>query len=628
MRSLLFLLLLGGSLTAQLSPIFDSVPTADNRKLACSIYLPSGWTSGPVIVIQTPYNRLAYQVIGLPLGVGMNLNNSNYAFVIVDWRGFYGSQAAYYLNCPARGNDGYDVIEWVNTRAWCNGKIGTWGPSALGRVQFMTAKKNPPSLDCMVPLVAGPQYSYLEYFPGGSIRTEYVEQLDGLGFGMSATLLANPVYNILWQVSEMTNFYPDSIRIPTFMIGGWYDHTIDVMIDFFNGIRSNSPANVQNQHRLLMGPWVHGGYGPAQVGSPNQGQLSYPNAAWWNDSLALLFYDYHLRAIPNNWNSTPFIQYYQMGSNVWNSSTTWPPTGMNNINLYFHPGGGLDNISPVSATGDASFLYDPTDPSPTIGGTTLRADLDQGPFDQVPLVESRSDILTFTTAPLGADVILKGKPQVRMKVSSDRLDTDFSVRLTDVYPDGRSMLIHDGIFRMRFRNGYMAADTAVMNPGTIYDILVDLPHTAITFLAGHKIRVDITSSNYPRFNRNMNTGGAMYPGPSLDTLVNPLIASNSIYMNSTDYSYITLPLVDFNGGSAENVIAPLFIFPNPASDYLIVSSCSQKGTVQIMDGTGRIVLEQLCAAAGDVRIDLTGLPAGIYSVRTTWGQTEKLIVIR
>lgn len=597
---------------AQLNPQFDSIPMSDNRKLACSIYLPSGWTSGPVIVIQTPYNRLAYQIIGLPLGIGTNINASNYAICIVDWRGFYGSQAAYYTNCPTRGEDGYDVIEWANVQPWSNGKIGTWGPSALGRVQFMTAKENPPSLDCMVPLVAGPQYNYLEYFPGGSIRTEYVEQLDGLGFGMSPLLLANPVYNILWQFSEATNFYPDSIRVPAFMIGGWYDHNIEMMLSFFNAIRTNSPVSVQNQHRLLMGPWVHGGSGPAQVGTPNQGQLNYPNAAWRNDSLALMFYDYHLRSIPNNWNNSPFVQYYQMGTDTWMNSTTWPPAGMNNINLYMHPDGSLDNIQPTVSSGELSFVYNPNDPSPTIGGTTLRQDLDQGPYDQAPLVESRNDLLTFSTTPLGADVILKGAAQVHLKVSSDRLDTDFSVRLTDVYPDGRSMLVHDGISRMRFRDGYWATDTSVMVPNTIYDCVIDLPTTAITFLTGHRIRVDITSSNYPKYNRNMNTGGPMYPGPNLDTLVNPLNATNKVYMNTSNYSYITLPLVDFNGALAENNSSAMRLYPNPAFSHTTVDFGQPvTGVLNLFDVSGRLLRSTLVNGTFAL-LEFPDLQAGTY----------------
>jgi predicted acyl esterase len=311
---------------AQLSPTVDSIPMSDGKKLAVDIYKPNGISSGPVILIQTPYNRLLYR-FGLPLQIGLNLNSSNYIFVITDWRGFYGSAAAAHTGSPSMSEDGYSTVEWIASQSWSNGKVGTWGPSALGRVQFQTAQKNPPHLVCICPLVAAPQYEYVEYFPHGALRTEYVQQLDALGFGLSLLLMAHTVHDNTWTFVENLNDYPDSIRVPCFMIGGWYDHTIEFMLPFFNELRAQSPINVRDKHRLLMGPWVHGGSGIAQVGSATQGELSYPNAAKWNDSLAILFFDYHLRNQSNNWNTTPFVQYYQMGENSWQTSGAWPPAG-------------------------------------------------------------------------------------------------------------------------------------------------------------------------------------------------------------------------------------------------------------------------------------------------------------
>src|ERR1043165_1917923 len=272
---------------AILTPQVASIPISDGRKLAADVYIPSGMVSGPVILVQTPYNRLLYRV-GLPLGIGQNLNSSNYIIVVVDWRGFYGSAAAAHVGAPSQGQDGYSCVEWIAQQSWSNGKVGTWGPSALGRVQFQTAKTNPPHLTCICPLVAGPQYDYQEYFPGGCLRTEYVDQLDGLGFGTSAALMNAPVHNGTWTFVENQNFYPDSIRVPCYMIGGWYDHNIEVMLAFYKALQ-NSNTPVKDKHRLLMGPWVHGGHGTAQVGTQLQGQLSYPNADNWNDSLAILF---------------------------------------------------------------------------------------------------------------------------------------------------------------------------------------------------------------------------------------------------------------------------------------------------------------------------------------------------
>lgn len=617
MKNKLLLLLLIGftfSVKAQLTPIIDSIPMSDGKKLAADVYIPSGITTGPVILIQTPYNRILYRYAGLPLQIKYNVNASNYIFVILDWRGFYGSAAAKYAGSPTGGQDGASAVEWIAQQSWSNGKVGTWGPSALGKIQFQTAKENPTHLVCICPLVAGPQYEYNEYFPNGVLRTEYVQQLDGLGFGMSPILLANPVHNATWAYAENVNYYPSNINVPCLMIGGWYDHTIEQMLPFFNGIRTQSPVGVRDKHRLLMGPWVHGGHGTAQVGTTTQGELSYPNAKNWNDSLALLFFDYHLRTISNGWNTTPYVQYYQLGENSWKNSTAWPPAGTTNVNFYFHQNKILDNTLPSNTTDQLMFNYDPTNPSPTYGGPTLRQDLKQGPYDQRDTVESRNDILILTSNALTQNVVLKGSAVVHMKIASDRVDTDFDIRLTDVYPDGRSMLINDGTMRMRFRNGENAADTALMTANQIYDCTITMPNTANTFLAGHKIRVDVTSSNYPRFNRNMNTGGPMYPGNNMDVLVSSVTAANTVYANTTNTSYITLPLLGYITGVDEvKNNEGIKIYPNPVSDQLqIETNGNAVYTVSVYNSLGEKIIVKTISANDAINVE--NFLAGIYFI--------------
>lgn len=605
---LLFLVASGAS-SQPLSPLVDSIPMRDGKKLAADIYIPSGCIQCPVILIQTPYNRLYYRW-GLPLGTGTALNSSNYVFVILDWRGFYGSASALTAN-PKRGEDGYDAVEWITQQAWSNGKVGTWGPSALGKVQFQTAKENPPGLLCAVPLVAGPQFNYDEYFEGGVYRTEFVEQLDALGYGLSGFLLANPVYNLTWQYVENLNFYPADIKVPVLMIGGWYDHNIKVMLDFFKAIRYSSSASVKDKHRLLMGPWAHGGFGAAQVGSGQQGSLVYPNAAGWSDSLALRFFDFYLRNQNNNWQNEPNVRYYQLGENSWKNDTAWIPSATE-FDFYFHPDGTLENFAPAGGNDSAVIIYDPRDPSPTIGGPTLSPDLLQGPYRQDTAVENRNDVLVFTSGELTQNVVLKGKPGVHLKISSDRLDTDFAVRLTDVYPDGKSMFISDGIFRMRFRNGFTAADTSVMLPGTIYDVSIALPDVAYTFLAGHRIRADITSSNYPRFDSNLNNGQQMYAAG--DTL----IATNTVYLNSQNFSYIRMPLINYIAEIEENNpgMEECIVYPNPGNGIftLEVPYSLPDGLMIITNALGEILIKAPVFHT-QTRIDLSGFPSGIYFCR-------------
>ncbi len=569
--------------TQPLSPIVDSIPMRDGKVLAADIYLPdpSGSEEYSTILIQTPYSRKLYRWTGLPLGIGKGIDTSRYAFVIVDWRCFFGSLAACVLNLN-RGEDGFDVVDWISQQEWSNGRIGTWGPSALGRVQFMTEKEHPPNLICMVPLVAGPQYKYLEYYPGGVKRTEFVEQIDLLGFGIGQLIDDHPVYDTVWEYTEATSWYPEDIQIPSLMIGGWYDHNTRLIMEFYQGLVDFSPVD---EHYLLFGPWAHG-----SVGDEDQGELSYPEAAGWSDSLAIMFFDYYLENIQNGWNERDKITTFSMGENNWHFGNTWPSEDTVHTKYYMHQDGMLSVIPPSASSASLSFPYNPKDPSPTIGGATLKWNLEQGPYDQAPIVEARNDVVIFSTETLQNKVTLGGKPSMHLSVSSNRLDTDFAVRLTDVYPDGRSMLLYSGIHRMRFRNGYTAEDTSNIIPGEIYGIDVDFPALCNTFLPGHKIRIDLTSSNYPRFDCNLNNGGPMYAAGD------SLIANNTVFTNSINLSWLELPVIPNNVGLNEvlqnNSPVQIKVYPNPApadATIEVTSDRETSGQLILLDITGRII---------------------------------------
>lgn len=589
------------------TPQIDSVIMTDGKKLAVDVYKLNDGVQRPTILIQTPYNRIYYRW-GLPIGIGANLSTSGFNFVIADWRGFYGSAGAMVAS-PNRGKDGYDLVEWIALQSWSDGKVGTWGPSALGKIQFQTAKENPPHLVCCVPLVSGSQFDYSEYYPGGVYRTEYVQQLDALGYGMSTFLLANPFYNITWQYIASINYYPASIQVPCFMIGGWYDHNIEVMLDLFAGIRQLSPTSVKSKHKLMMGPWAHGGFGAAQVGTCMQGELTFNEACGWSDSLALRCLNYYLKNQANGWESEPVIQYFQIGDNIWKETINWPPTGYTNQNLYMQSGGQLTSVLPVSLSSKTTITYDPSDPSPTHGGSTLRQDQLQGPYDQSQVVETRNDIAIFSTPTLTSPIQIVGKPLVHLFVKSNRKDTDFTVRFCDVYPDGRSMIISDGILRMRFRNGFTTADTASMVPGQIYNAEIELPNTAYTFLPGHAIRMDITSSNYPRYNNNLNNGGAMY------VVGDTLIANNEIYHENSYASFITLPVSNNSVVEEISIINNVKIFPNPVSNFI---SFEWNGSykylqVAIFNDLGIIVKSQRINESEVM--DVSDITTGIYLLK-------------
>jgi predicted acyl esterase len=626
MKRFLFMLILClscyGKAMAVLNPVVDSIPMRDGKKLAADVYIPAGCSSCPTILVQTPYGRLPFR-FGLPMGIGQNLNSSDYIFVVVDWRGFYGSSSAAVAS-PNRGEDGYDCIEWIVNQTWSNGLVGTWGPSALGKIQFETAREQHPAHVCAVPLVASPEFMYQDYFPGGVYRTEYVEQLDALGYGLSAGLLANPFYNITWLFAENNSQFADEINTPMMMIGGWYDHGPDGMIDHFLALRSTSPIAVRDKHRLIMGPWAHGGNGTAHVGDANQGDLFYPEAEGWSDSLALLFFDHYLLGQNNGIDATSYITYFQMGENNWNTTAVWPPSDVSALRLYLQNDHSLISGLPQNTSGNSSFVFDPHNPSPTYGGATLRQDLLQGPYDQTDSVESRSDLLIFETPVLGQDVVMKGKVKVHLWVSSDRTDTDFAIRLTDVYPDGRSMLLGDGIRRMRFRDGYATGDTASMVPGTLYEVDIEMQTSCITFLTGHRIRLDISSANYPRYDLNLNNGGVMY------TAGDTLVANNTVYHSSVNASYVELQLQDFIGGVGSVDELSLKVFPNPSSDQLMVSTnLGNSGQWTIYDYTGRSI-DQNFFSASTFSINVSGYAPGIYFLTLEQNQHRitQTIVIR
>jgi uncharacterized protein len=616
---LLFFSFLGAS--QLLTPQQMMFPTSNGDSLEVDVYLPNNSGTFPVILIQTPYGKYRFRA-GLPLGIYRNLSNSNYAFVVLDWRGRFANLSKADPTITI-GEDGYDLVEWIATQPWSTGKIGTWGPSALGNIQFETAKKQPPNLTCAVPLVASPHFLYKDYYAGGSARVQQIEQLSNLGFGISSVVSVNQYFNNTWQFIENNSIYPDSIKVPMLMIGGWYDHNTDATIFQFDTCTAKSILPAGTKHHLLMGPWTHGGNGTAYVGSSNQGQLSYPNAAGINDSVSMQFFDYHLRNMNNGWHAKPAVMYYQMGDEKWMEDSQWPVSYTTPTNYYLQSDGSLRTSQ--SLIDSLIFSYNPTSPSPTIGGATLRTDLVQGPYNQIPDVESSFDAITFETLTHTQDLKIKGKIGVNFFISSDKKDTDVAIRITDVYPDGRSMLLMDGIQRMRFRNGFRVTDTAFMQSGLVYPVSIDLPNTAITIKTGHKLRVIVTSSNYPMYNRNMNNGGEMYPGGNLDSVLNPQFVTNKIHVGATYPSRLVLPVDNTNTSIIENVLFELEVYPNPTNGLISLATDEKINNVKLIDISGKLIMNLNQNVS---QINISDLKNGFYFlvIESDKGSISKKII--
>lgn len=591
-----------GSVYSQITPTYDDVliPMTDGQNLAADVYVPSGCVSCEAILVQTPYNKDVFEA-GLPLGIGPNLDSQPYVWVVVDWRGFYGSAAAAVAQ-PDRGQDGYDVCDWIAAQSWHGSRIGTWGPSALGNIQYLLMNKQHPNHTCAVPMVSDPRTSYDNYFYGGVLEEARLEQLDALGYGLSPLVLANPYYNTTWQFAENATHYTDDIIIPTLQIGGWYDHNIAGMMELYEMSRNEAAAAVQDEQWLLIGPWVHGGTGIAYVGSSIQGELTYPNAALVNNDMAWDFFNYYLLDSVNNWQNTAKITYYELGNNVWHTSNASTIDIANTDLLYLDDGNILTSAPGIGYT---TFLSDPSNPTPTIGGATLHPTLDQGPYDQISL-DARTDLTIFESGALPQDVSVTGTILLNLYISSSQPDCDIAVRLTDDYPTGESMLITDGIKRMRFRTGYLQANETFMTPGTIYPVQIELPFTNYTWKSGHKIKLYFSGNNAIRWDVNLQDGGTMYTnGTGISSVI-------TIHHDAAHPSHIVLPgNNDFLGVQDEALAEWIDVYPNPSSDVLYVSS-ENVVHFDLTDLSGKVVLSGTPTAEG---VSVKQLANGTYLIR-------------
>lgn len=609
------------TLPAQFSWTEIAVPVRDGNHLAADLYSTDTTDPRPVILIQTPYNKNLYRLTAqLPpqAGSGFPRDTGAFHYVIVDWRGFWGSK-----DVPAsgydRGLDGYDVVEWIAGQAWCNGKVGTWGASALGAIQFQTARHQPPHLVCAVPLVKDFKIKYGDYYYGGEYRKSHVEALQTLGFFSTSLVLSHPTNDLFIKTVESTSDYPEEFAVPMLMIGGWFDHYPDDVIRAFGDIQERSSPDVRSQHRFIFGPWTHSGIDRAE-----QGELEYPNAEGVANEAALEFFSYYLLGENNGWLQTSRVRYYQLGENEWREADRWSDVvdAADSASFYLR---GEGSLSPTGIGGPDIMpdeqRYDPFDPSPTYGGSffaPLDRDAAVGPYDQRQVVESRPDALLYTTAPFESDLEVNGPVTVELYVSSDRPDTDVAVRLCDVYPDGRSMLLTQGIRRLRFRDGFTPQDTALGVPGQVYRVAVELQNLAVTFKAGHRLRIIVTGSNHPHFEVNPNTAAPLYDSPD------SVVATNLIYLAPQYPSRVILPVARTSGVPGSAVGGTLLhISPNPLQGRASLNlHIDRPGRlqVQLCDAEGRSVqdLVQRSAEAGDLVIPIEigdTLPAGTYFCR-------------
>ncbi len=541
-----------GALTAAvlLAPVLEEAAAAEPRptlavmvsmrdgiKLATDVYLPrKGGPKWPVLLARTPYGRATAAARYAAA------TERGYGIVIQDMRGRFGSRGAdlaFIESGWGEHADGVDTLRWVLEQEWCDGRIGTEGASALGITQCLLGAADPPGLAAQYIEVAAPSLYHHAAYVGGGLRA-------GLVFGWLSQAefdpanlwlaLLHPFYDGHWR--ELDSIArAERINVPAVHRGGWYDVFQQGTIDGFVSRQYEGGPGARGRQKLIIGPWGHGG--PSDDGQ--LGELKSPR----NSRKPRLscepddWFDHYLRGKDTGVDRLPAVQYYTMGAigersapgNEWRASDTWPVPSTATA-FYFHADGVLSRDLPDHPDGLREYDYDPNMPVPTRGGCLLMQPA--GPFDQ-RAIEQRPDVITFTSAPLVEPVEVTGRLTAELEIISDCVDTDFAVKLTDVYPDGRSMLIADGLARCRYRQGYDRQ--APLTPGRVAMITVDLWSTSMIFNRQHRIRVSVSSSNYPRFDVNPNTGWPGWPmGPMRQ-------AHNQVLCNRLHSSRIILPLV-------------------------------------------------------------------------------------
>lgn len=522
------------------------IPMRDDVKLATDVYFAPGSFGAPrpVILIRTTYGK-----DGMGGLYSLLYLTQNYHVVMQDCRGTFDSPAGddFMLFVNAY-EDGVDTINWILAQSWCNGKIASAGASALGINQFFYAGMNPEGLLAQSLMIATPDLYKTSIYQGGAWRESlatqwakatapdnYLHQLEKL----SDHSLKDNYYNTTSMFMDLGPTF-ENVSVSAIHIGGWYDLFQQGTLDGYIGYDDYGLPSAQGKQLLIMGPFTHGFPGEGQ-----QGELFFPTKSISGSDLYLEWeqklFDNALLGTQFDWTGNR-VAYYMMGDlndkssdvNDYRYAKDWPLPHENDT-WYLDVGGGfLNNTLPLSSA-NYSYLYDPRNPVPTLGGTNLI--IQSGPYDQSS-IENRTDVLKFESSILTSPYETIGHLWAHLYVKSNCTNTDFTVKISDVYPDGKSILISDGIINAIRRDGFNTSASSLKHEDYA-EVDIDLWSTAYKFNTGHKIRIVISSSNYPRFAANPNTGAPqeIYSYQYLQKF----IANNTILVGPDYPSHIILP---------------------------------------------------------------------------------------
>jgi putative CocE/NonD family hydrolase len=552
-----------------------AVPMRDGVQLFADLYRPDAEGKFPVLVVRTPYGK---QRDGIHENL-IRFAQRGYAVVVQDVRGRFESEGRW---DPFRyeAPDGYDTVQWAAGQPWSNGKVGMQGGSYLGNVQWQAAAQSPPALVAIFPAVASTSLYHNTWFHGGAFKLALAF---GWGVARNPRRVMYPQYwhtgpgapdewryeNIFWRLPLKTldvssaaqpvehfrdwlihQSYDDywkaisieekfsSVKVPVHVHGGWFDLLLGGTLNGFTGMRKEGGTPLaRKETKMIVGAWGHGPsrkFGDVDFGPDANRTLFERNLRW---------FDHYLKGEDNGIDREPPVEIFYMGVNRWVHHDDWPIPGAKPSPFYLSSGGGANSArgdgvlgsEPRGGSQHDRFTYDPANPVPTLGGNDCcGAPIPAGPVDQRP-VESRSDVLVYTSAILEQPLAIAGPVRMKLHAATDGPDTDWMVKLVDVHPSGFAMNIAEGILRARFRNGLDRME--LLKPGEAYEYEIDMRGTANVFLPGHRIRVDVTSSNFPQFDRNLNTG------EDLGASDRVRVARQTVFHAPGRQSHILLPVV-------------------------------------------------------------------------------------
>jgi predicted acyl esterase len=498
------------------------IPMRDGVRLSAYLYTPTkGEGPWPAIFEQ----RYAGLTANSSRESAARMAAGGYVVAMVNYRGTHLSEGRYVGYRALQWgelSDGHDVCEWLGTQSWSTGKVGTFGSSQGGYAQNYLAVTQPPHLVCQYMIDTGLSLFHEGYRIGGTTRPGRFGTMGKLcrtpgdGQALLEEWYQHPHYDDYWRDEDCTLHF-DKMNVPCFTIGSWYDFMNQGSIASFVGREHHGGDNSRGKQWLLIGPWLHG---RTNKGS-KVGDMQYPdNATWPVEEHMLRWFDYWLKGQDNGVTKDPKVRYYVMGENQWRSADDWPPK-IDDQRLFLQPEGKLAKSAPDNTEATTSFQSDPRKPM-EIPGRSFPGARDARPF------EEQSDVITYTTELFSEPVEWTGRVYADLHVSSTAKDTDFIVRISDVHPDGRSILIVDYPWRMRYRDGF--DHEALMEPGKVYPLSFPIGWMSQVFGKSHRIRVSIASTGAPLYEPNPQTGEPL----TIDFPDNAIKATNTIH-HSIDF---------------------------------------------------------------------------------------------